>query len=103
MRARLHHPAFHRGQDELREPRRIKIGRQTRARFFQQAFDRARPRREIRRQQFAHDRIGFVQLKRQRPDRAAIGAIAFDNRGPIMVHQRENLLDRIVNARPGRL
>ena len=103
-RARLHDPAFHDVERELGE--RAQIGRlpgNGRRACCEAGFDRLDPAAEIGRHQLAHRRVGLVQLERQAADRAAIGAVGVDERAAIAGEQREHALDRVVDARPGRL
>ena len=66
-------------------------------------LDGVDPLPEIDREQVANAGIGLVQLEREAADRAAIGAVGGDEMGAIAVQQGEDPLDRIVDARPGRL
>jgi hypothetical protein len=102
VRAREHHTAFH-GQYEPRQGATVHVRRQPIARFDEATLDRRDPTGEVRREQRAHRRIGFMQLEGDASDRAAVGAVAAHQQLAIAPQQCEDAVDRIGHPLPGRL
>ena len=103
MRARLHDRAFHCREHEFGETVDIEIRRQPVAGCFETGAHCTDPAGEIQRQQLAHGRIGLMQFQREAADRAAVLAFGLQQRAAIAGEQGEDLVDRIIDALPGRL
>src|SRR5690242_11886348 len=83
MRARLHHAAFHRGQDEARQLAPVERARQPGSGRDQASFDGVGPRLEVRGKRPANRWVGLMDLERDAADRAGVDAIGLYNPHPI--------------------
>ena len=74
IRTREHHGPLHRRQHEDRQRAAIHVLREPRSGIVKAPLDRIHPCGEVCLQSRAYRRIGLVQLEREAPDRATVGA-----------------------------
>ena len=101
MRARQHHPAFHRREHQSRQALSVRTARQPLACGIEAGAHVSHPAVEIHRQQFTYRRVRFMQFQRQRPDGAAVRAVAAGQRAAVGRQQRKHAFDGIGGLLPG--